>query len=79
MKYKIIFKDYDNPDEIMECETLEEIEQTIKHFYLHDSDVCIGEFLDFVEVQGVSINEVFDIKAHIMFDIEGDVIDTKEV
>ena len=79
MKYKIIFKNYDKPDKIIECEIVEEIEETIKHFYIHESEVCLGEFLDFVEIHGISVNDIFKIRSNLMYDIEGDIIIVKEM
>lgn len=45
----------------------------IKDIYL-DSDVCMGELLNSLEIHGLSLEEVIRVYARLMAEFEGDVI-----
>lgn len=45
----------------------------IKDIYL-DSDICMGELLNSLEVHGLSLEEVIRVYARLMAEFEGDII-----
>ena len=51
----------------------EEAEQLIRAEYL-TSDVCIGELMEQIQIQGLSITQVVQVYASLYEDIEGDEI-----
>lgn len=57
-----------------ECTERHQIIDVIKELYITLSEVCLGEFLDGISIEGVSIQETVDVFAHLMSTHEEDSV-----
>ena len=67
---KVIFND----DKNINCSCKEEVVEIIIDDYRENSDTCIGEMLNCTEIQGLSVQDVVDVFAYIMYKIERDEV-----
>jgi hypothetical protein len=57
---------------ISDAQTKQDIVDLLINKYREESDNCIGEMLQVTEIQGFSVQDVVDIFAKVMYEIEDD-------
>lgn len=71
---KLYYVVYLGTDIKKECKEIYQVIDVIKNLYITYSEVCLGEFLDFISIEGASIQETVDIFSYLMSAHEEDAV-----